>query len=339
MNASRTPNRETANRFAVKGMTLLELLLVMVLMGVVMGFGIGGFAAFDPGSGAAIETVRGALRSAVNKAKSERAPAVVRIDRTNSVVTPRGLGVVGTWHFEESAMQGAFGISGLSTGTNLAKGYLGAAVEFPAGINARVEFDIQKDPSFEFSEGFAIECLIAPEGGSSAHAISVGNVFGLYVLSTGAIRAWFVSADAEGESSGRVVLDSDPALLLPGQFTRVRIEYDRQRLMIWVEGVFVSELEASERVAPIQAPLLLGGGKKAFVGRIDELVLSAWEAGDPRPLPELVVFDANSTPEEIWFDAAGHLDSLRHPKPIELTIIHDDGKRQTARVGRWGTIE
>ena len=320
------------------GLTLLELLLVMVLMAVVMGFGVGGFASFDAGSGTGIETVRGALRSAVNAAKAQRSPAVVRIDRGAGELTPRGLTAVCTWHFEDAGLQGAFGVAGHRTGTKMTKGFLGAALEFPAGANARVEFEIEDDPSFEFSNGFAVECLLAPEGSISAHAISVGHVFGLYVLAGGGVRAWFVTASDKNGSDGRVVLDSEPGLLVPGRFTRVRIEYDRERLSIWTAGILVAQLESSDPVATTRAPLMLGGGQKPFVGRLDELMLWAWEAGDPRRLPELVHFE-EGTPDEIWFDAAGHLDSFRHPEPLELTIIHDDGQRQVVRIGRWGTIE
>ena len=321
-----------------RGLTLLELLLVMVVMGIVMGIGVGSFASLDPGRSSAIEIVRGALRSAVNSAKARRAPAVVRVDLKAGELTPRGLEVVGTWHFESADLTGAFGVKGVSTGARLASGYLGEAVEFPAGANARVEFGIQDDPSFEFGEGFAIECLIAPDTASSAHAISVGHVFGLYVLATGAVRVWFVSVDLEGEPSGQVVLDSDAGELLAGRWSRVRAEYDRRELSLWIDGVRVRQLATEEGVAKVAAPLMLGGGQKAFVGRIDELILSAWEAGEPRVLPQSVTLEPGA-PEEIWFDGAGHLDKLAHPEPVALSLLFDNGRTEVVHVGRWGTIE
>jgi len=319
-------------------MTLLELLLVMVVMGIVMGIGVGTFASLDPGRGSAVETVRGALRSAVNAARARRAPAVVRVDQKAGTLLPRGLAVVGTWHFEEANLEGAFGVKGLGTDTRLTRGYLGQALEFPAGANARAEFDIQADPSFEFGEGFAIECMLAPESASSAHAVSVGNVLGLYVLASGAARVWFVSLNQSGEAVGQVVLDSEPGSLLPGRWTRVRAEYDRRKLSLWLDGVHAAELQVEERVAKVQAPLLLAGGQKPFVGRIDELVLSAWEEGELRALPESVLLEPG-VPEEIWFDAAGHLDQLAHPLPLELSLSFDNGRRERVRVSRWGTVE
>ena len=332
------PNSSPRRRFDTRGMTLLELLLVMVVMGVVMGLGVGTFASLDPGRGTAASTVRGALRSAVQSAKANRAPAVVQLDAKTGELTPRGLVTVGTWHFEGLGLRGAFGVDGIGTNIEKSPGVLGEALEFPAGARARAEFAIQDDPSFEFSGGFAIECQIAPDASSSAHAISVGNVFGLYVLATGAVRVWFYSVDQDGEQSGQVVLDSEAALLLPGEWSKVRVEYDRRELMIVVDGVRVARMEASEEVARVQAPMMLGGGQKPFVGRIDELVLSAWTIGEIRKLPASVVLD-KETPAEIGFDAAGHLDALRHPEALELGLTHLSGRRELVRVGRWGTIE
>ena len=332
------PTSLRIRRATRRGLTLIELLLVMVVMGIVMGIGVGSFASLDPGRSTAVEIVRGALRSAVNSAKARRAPAVVRVDSKAGELTPRGLEVVGTWHFESADLTGAFGVKGVSTGARQTPGYLGEAVEFPAGTNARVEFGIQDDPSFEFGEGFAIECLIAPDTATSAHAVSVGHVFGLYVLATGAVRVWFVSVDLEGEPSGQVVLDSDAGELLAGRWSRVRAEYDRRELSLSIDGVRVKQLATNEGVARVQAPLMLGGGQKAFVGRIDELMLSAWETGEPRALPKSVVLEPGA-PEQIWFDAAGHLDKLVHPEPIALSLLFDNGRSEVVRVGRWGTVE
>ena len=60
------PARTHAAGRAVRGMTLLELLMVMVLIGLLMGIGVGAFSSLDFGRRAALSQVQNVVRSARN---------------------------------------------------------------------------------------------------------------------------------------------------------------------------------------------------------------------------------------------------------------------------------
>jgi hypothetical protein len=323
-------------------MTLLELLLVMMIMGLVVGMGVGVFASLDVGRRQSADMVRGALRTARNAARARRAPAVVQIDAAAGRLSPRGVEVIGTWHFESADLMGAFGIGGVGVGTRLDEdGYIGKALELPAGGNARAELAIQDDPAFDFRDGFVVECAIDPDAARSAHVVNLGNVCGVYLLSTGAVRAWFVplvTSDEVGRASGQVVLDSAPGLVRIGKWARVRAEYDRRRLVILLDGARIAAKEETAPVAPISGPLMIGGGRRAFEGRVDELVVGAWIESGAVVLPEGARFAA-ATPPLIAFDASGRLDARAHAGAVDLVLEHDDGREERVHVGAWGTIE
>jgi hypothetical protein len=255
--------------------------------------------------------------------------------------------VVGTWHFE-GGLEGAFGIDGALVRARFSEdGYLGRALELPGDAgDARAELRIETDPAFDFGEGFAVECALRPTAARSAHAVNVGNVVGVYLLSTGAVRAWFVPLvggdDGDGggtaRAQGQVVLDSAPGLVGLEEWRRVRAEYDRRRLVLYVDGIPVAEKEETAAVAPIGGPLVLGGGRVAFAGRVDELVVGAWFELDRMVLPEGVTLE-EPVPAEVAFAAGGRLDRRLHGGPVELALGHADGRRTSVRIGAWGTVE
>ncbi len=332
-----------------RGLTLMELMLVLALVGVVLGMGLGAFATLDFSGAQAQEIVKGALRSAHNAAIARHAPASVRVARSTSAggeratLTPRGLTVLGTWHFETEDLAGAFGIAGERRGGArlVPDGYIGRALELPFGQAASVVFPVHLDPSFDFGEGFALECALAHEG-TSAHVVSLGGSLGLHARGDGVLRAWFVpalaGADGIARSGSEVVVESAPGALRVGEWTRVRASYDRHRLELLIDGVTVASLAEEAPVWPIAGPLTIGGGTTPFVGRLDNLVLSAWVEGAAGVLPEGVRLAADF-PAEILFDAAGRLDADAHPAPLALGIVLADGREEVVRLSPWGTVE
>ena len=104
------------------GFTIMELMVVMLIMGLVLGAGIGVFASFDPGSSAARGLVANALRQARNEAVAHRAPARVAFDPETGSMRSEGYRVVGTWRFEEESLPGAGGVRLLSAVAKMCEG-------------------------------------------------------------------------------------------------------------------------------------------------------------------------------------------------------------------------
>ncbi len=131
-------------------MTLIELLLVMGLIALLLGFGVGAIAGLDLGTMGASSLVRSTLRSANNWAVARQAPSRVRIDPETGGVVAEGLAVVGTWHFEEEPPRGAFGLDGQLVGAELTdNGYIGRALRLVSdNQGACYEIPVHTDPAF-----------------------------------------------------------------------------------------------------------------------------------------------------------------------------------------------
>jgi len=332
-------------RAARAGLTLLELLLVMSILGVVLGMGIGVFASIDPGRHAAVGALKSALRRAQNSALVRRAPAELRIDAEARTLVPVALEVLGTWHFEGEGLEGAFGLAGTSSGGRpVDDGYLGRALSFAdEAAGAGVTVPVQDDPSFDFTQGFAIELCLRLERPATAHALRIGDVIGVHVTSAAALRAWFVpeleSDEGERTPGEHVVLETGPGALATGRWARVRVAYDRRRLTVEVDGLLAAELAAEAPVwGPLLAPLVISGGRVPLPGAIDRLVLGAWSAGERAVLPDGVSF-APGTPAAVHYDAAGRLDRRAHSEPVVLELELADGERSVVRATRLGAVE
>jgi prepilin-type N-terminal cleavage/methylation domain-containing protein len=188
------------------GFTLIELLIVMSLVALLLGFGLGVFANIDVGSRVAVGSVQNVLRTAHNWAVARIAPSRVVIDAAAGTLRAEGHQVVGTWHFEEEAIKGAFGIDGVRFGGEIVPGgYQGHALSF-VGQPARshVELPLQNDPAFDLTHGFALRFALRPAEGAGGVLLDGGRVIGIETTGDGALKAYFVAQRAENEAaSGR----------------------------------------------------------------------------------------------------------------------------------------
>lgn len=325
-------------------MTLLELMLVMGLMALVLGVGLGSFANMNLGQRTAVSLVQNTLRTARNWAVAHGSSARVRIDATGSVLSAEGTHVIGTWHFEEDPPRGAFGLDGdLFGGRMVDDGFQGKALSFYGSERgARAEFQVQRDPAYDFTGGFALECALRLEGSGGGRIVTIGDVVGLEVTRQGAVRAWFksqVSDELErAVAGGKVIVESEAGAARPGGWLEVGIYYDRRKLELEIDGLPVKVVEEKAPVWRIEQPLRLSGGSRPFSGSIDNLVISAIAAEEEIELPEGVVF-APEAPKDMRFDPSGRLDHRFHDKPLVVPLVFEDGRREEIHVTLYGTVE
>jgi hypothetical protein len=325
-------------------MTLLELLLVMGLMAMLMGAGIGVLSSLDLGRRAAVGTVQNAIRAARNSALARNAPARVLIDVKNSTVTSDAFAVIGTWHFESERLEGAFGLDGVLRGATLIDdGFVGRALSFAGGKGAYAEVPVHQDASYDLSGGFAVECavLITADGGGKL--LRIGESAGIEVSGARSIKAWFapevLSTNGTLTRGGKLSVETASGAIPEHRWTRVRVEYDRRRLLLELDGIEVARLEATAPVWRVEEPLTLSDPQGvSFPGAIDNLVISAVAASDELRMPETVHFTPDSV-AEIHFDAGGNLDRELHTQPVQVTLQYADGTTAVVRVGMYGTVE
>lgn len=331
------------------GMTLLELLLVMALIGVLMGAGVGLLSSLNLGERAAKGLVQSVIRAARNSAVARGAGARVRLDPNLGTIRAEALEVVGTWHFEGSGevVRGAFEIDGTNLGAAYVDdGFVGRALGFQRGGRARVEIPLQLYSAYDFEQGFRVEFALRLEGSGGGRVLRIGETIGIDATDAGGLKCWFVPKvlDSTGREmkGGRISFEVPSGALASGVWRRVAFEYDRRALAVELDGVVVElEDEAPREGAPvwsIDAPLTIGDPQSGFNGSIDSLVLSAVAASEETQLPEAVRFDP-SAPPEVRFDAGGNLDRSVHREPVVITLIYADGKTYPVRIGMYGTVE
>ena len=343
-----------------RGFTLIELLLVMAIMGVVFGLGLGAFAALQAPDESSMGLVRSALRAASNEALGRQTQARVRFVRESDfggdevgALIPSKLFVAGTWHFEEESLAGAFGIDGDGFGLRVVDdGFIGRALSLgQKGAEAR--FDVQKDPAFDPSEGFVVELCLRPlaVGAAAGHVLDIGHSIGIDLMPDGSVRGWITpefqsAAQREGATARggtHLFAESAPGTVLPGRWSRVRLEYDRARLAIDVDGRPFERLPADMPVRELAGPMVLSNAERqGFRGDVDKLVVSLFQFTEPIELPRGAVF-LDSTPREVVFGPSGGLDPSVHRSPVEIGLrffdAGDGSHERLVRVNLFGTVE
>jgi hypothetical protein len=354
----------------------MELLLVMGLLALLMGAGVGMLSSINLGQRAAVGLVQSVVRAAHNSAVARNAPARVRIDVPTGTMRAEAMAVIGTWHFESERLEGAFEINGvLESGSIVDDGYIGRALTFSptAGRTPAAEFPVHQDASYDLSLGFAIECVVRVDGNGGGRLLRMGDTVGIDVTTGHGVKAWFVPeiVDTSGSTvrGGKVVYESVPGVLAVGRWTRVRVQYDRRRLVLEIDGVEAqhpdvrnvakpSDKEAAAQkknppanptvdedyardIAPVwrvEGPLVLGEASQSFACSLDNLVISSVSASQDIRLPETVRFAADTIPE-IQFDAGGDLDRAVHDGPVSVWLEFEDGARVEIGVGMYGTVD
>lgn len=334
-----------------RGLTLLELLLVMIVISLLLGGGIGVITNIDFSRRATAGSVLNLIRSARNSAVTRSAPCRVRIDPKAGTVSAEAMRVIGTWHFEDNtpanqglAEEGGLGIHGSLLGAKVSDdGFLGTALRFEGGTRGQfASFPVEDDPGFRIRQGFSMSFAIKPEEKTSGRVLDLGGSVQVELDRDGGMKV-ILTPEVEGSAGtpnrgGRVTLESGDRKIRPGRWTRVQVDYDRANFALLFDGVRVGLLEESAPVWRIEKPMVLGDRTRGFAGLLDSLVVSGVVAEETLQLPEGTAFAAD-TPKEIRFDAGGHLDVRMHEKPVQFDLVYDDGRTDTLRVGRYGTIE
>ena len=336
------------------GLTLIELLAVMAIVGILLGAGVGALASLDLGERSILGQVQNAIRATRNTALARRAPARVRCLRGpaedegfGAALQPEALVLVGTWHFEGD-LEGAGGLEG--TGVEpvfVDDGFIGRALDFTGGGHTMVEFPVQQDAAFDFEQGFVLELELRIGVGRGAAVgdqgplLDLGGAFGLELAGRGALAGWFVPLghDATGEArpTGRQVVRTPAGTLEPGRWSRVRFEYDRRLARLFVDGLEVARAPLDSPVWRLEGPLYLGDRRRGLAASLDGLVLGAFAADERVELGDTVRLA--EAPPVLAFDAAGHLDREVHGERASLVLEFEDGRRAPVWIGLYGTVE
>ena len=329
-------------RTATGGMTLLELLLVMSLLGMLLGLGVGVLARVDLGRRAAVGLVQNVVRAARNSAIARGAPARVRLDPESNTLRAEASQVVGTWHFE-AGLTGAFGLEGTAVGARATDaGWIGRGLAVDGARGELARFEVQGDSSFDLAQGFTLELALRLDDAGSGALLDLGGAAGLESAGGGALRGWLVpevvSSTGERRPGGKVYVQTPAGALEPGRWHRVRFEHDRRLMRIAVDGVELAREPSEAVVWHLEGPLVIGSERRAPGFTVDALVIAAVAADEVVELPRSVRLPADA-PRELRFDAGGALDREVHAEAVAIPLEHEDGSRALVRVHLQGTVE
>lgn len=329
-----------AGRSRPGGFTLVELLMVMALLGVLLGTGVGMLASLNLGRRAALGLCQNTLRAARNAAVARSAPAEVSIDRRAGTLVARSMEVVGTWQFEER-LTGANDAPGVGLGATFTDdGFIGEGLA--VGMGARAEFPVQRDPAWDFADGFAVECAVRIDVAGSLAVVDAGGAFGISVSGDLGGRGWFrprvAGEDGAAHAGGALAVDLEPGTLELGRWHTLQLAYDRRVLSLDVDGVPRARESYDAVVWPLEGPLRVGDERAGGAASVDRLVVSAVAAARTVKLPDGVAF-SEDTPALVRFEAGGRLDRTLHPRAVEFALEYEDGERAPLRIGLYGTVE
>jgi prepilin-type N-terminal cleavage/methylation domain-containing protein len=330
---------------SLRGMTLLELILVMFILALVLGGGVGIFSSLDLGRRQAAGLVRTVLRNAQNTAIASTAPARVRIDPAAGSLHAESLVTVATYAFEAQRVEGYGPAGGAEPELFDERGFVGACVRSRGQPRETVEIPLERDPACDFTLGFSVACALFRESAAGGRVLTVGlperPLLQLDLGASGALRARFrtrIGDETSDRPGGEVVMETAPGLVPVGRWVEVRLLYDRAAFQLLLDGTLVAVEESDAYVWKLEGPLVLFEGAVPFPGRLDSLVLGAMVAGEPAVLPESVRFAAD-VPRTVHFAASGGLQRAQHREPPRIALEFADGSRETLVVGLYGTVE
>ncbi len=316
-----------------RGVTLLELIVVIVIFSMLLGFTIYLLkgANRDLGVTATANQVTGLLRSAHQLARTASSPAWVVLDTRDNSAHLLFKETVGEWHFEEQGGQeaGAFGKAARITNGSSAAGRVGRCVKL-AGSGT---IHCGEVPVYAMDQGVAIELwFLRPHG-------RVGR--GVLATIGGEVE---VSVETDGHVQGKVGslrVTSAGARVPNDVWCHVQLIYSGRDLRLYLNQNQVA-LAQGQANWTVNSPFIVGHSRSGFAGLVDEVRLSLVVPRDAFQLPAEVAWEVVSGVTAgpngevvIPFDAEGRLALTAE---VEVAVTSPT-ERKVIKVGKAGNVQ
>ena len=316
-----------------RGLTLLELLLTMGLLGLLLGTGVGVFASLDLSAERSPTVVRSVLASARSRASDEGQAVHVLVENEGQELVLHAPRIVASYSFESGARGPRGRAPELDGARRVDDGYLGSGLAFSGGgIDAKVRIDLGQDGRFDLRDGFALRMRVRADDTTGGALLDLGGVVRLEARDGGKLVASVVPNELN-----RIDLESPFGALGFGSWVEIGLTYDRVRLSITVDGFPVARMPLTDPLGEPKRELTLGGRPRPFPGLMDELVLWIYERQQAVALPEERRWPADA-PTRIGFDRDGSLDPIAHPEGLELVFQVEGRDADVITVSRYGVV-
>jgi prepilin-type N-terminal cleavage/methylation domain-containing protein len=325
-----------------RGFTLIELLAVMAIVGLLIGFSMGGLARTTQGSAlqGSVRLLRSSLqmarRSAVEQGALARlllapgSPATLRLETVRDAVTIA---------FTES--EGGTVLAGRNRRATLRGVKLVEGGTVRSCAEFRGEGTVTLDPGEDLvpRRGFSLALDVWPDPDSPGGELaSFGRLFVFRMTAEGALAA---TLECEGAGSLLEIATAD-GVIAPGVWSRVELHFDGIEVAVHAHGVVEARKAAGDEQVPIRELVLpestdrLRLGARGFTGFLDEVIYRTLEETQVVELERGVELLLEH-PLELRFDDRGRLDSRIFPGGMTLRLRLEEEVR-VVTVDRDGVI-
>lgn len=308
----------SSERGARAGLTLLELLVVIVLLSMLMGLSVFLFRSSnrDLGVRAATNSVVSLLRAAAEHARAESTPAQVVFDVQERSVFTLTQETLGMWHLEDE--RGAFGSTARSSKVTWVPGYYGTA----AALTASSTIEAGVLPVNSPNAGIAVDCYVKRSSRVRSASrrpqvvCSIGDQLELAIATDGRVHA----------KIGSLSIDSGSERLKADEWYHVEFVYNTLDVRLFFNDVEVAGRTGATSWESRQ-PFVIGNAGGGFPGVVDEMRVSLILPRDAYVLPSETEFEfpqGTALRDRrwfiVWFDGRGRLDARRHPASVSVSL-------------------
>ncbi|HXG60990.1 MAG TPA: LamG-like jellyroll fold domain-containing protein [Planctomycetota bacterium] len=288
------------------GLTLLELLVVIVILALVLGLSVTFLqdAGKDLGVVASANHVAALFRAARDRARASGAPAWVVFDVPRRAAHLLVKETAAEWHFEDPPEAGAFGRDARIRNGTRVPGRVGQGIQLSGGGTIHGG-DV---PFPGVDPGFAVELWFQRRAGRTGRGV-------LCTLAEGVELA----AEADGRIVGRaggLSVSSGASRVPPEAWCHVQLLYSGRDLRLYVNRVPVDVRPGQAGWTPAGAAFIVGGERGGFAGIVDEVRVSRLLPGEEYVLAGEAAFEfpaGTAVPPDgkiaVAFDAEGRLES------------------------------
>lgn len=308
-----------------RGVTLIEMVTVIVILSLLLGLSIALFrnANRDLGVRASANHFVSLLRAVHDEARTRNSPAWIVIDVEENSCYAMTKETVGEWHFEDTVTTGAFGKNGRVTGGTLVPGRVGNAMQFSGSTTV----ECGEIPIYADDQGVVIEFWYyrtnLPARKQSLCAI--GSQVELSVEASGRLTA----------KCGDVIFGSgDVTLRFTDRWYFIELVYDGREAQLFVNGALLGSKAGKMQWAKGQS-LTIGAAKNGCTGILDEFRVSLLFPRERYVLPSESKWElpngyvpAGKKEFVIHFDSEGRLDPRKHGQPLRFTIKSPSESRE-----------
>ncbi len=334
-----------------RGFTLIEVLIVMAIISVLLGFGIGMYTAL--GRLGKEKQARNTIIETINAVKnsSKSWDAALVLDPQRNLVYGLEYRVVLSSNFEPDG--GGREVVGLAYKNGTIRGD-GRLEPYPEGhtggglvSDSGVVVDFGNFAEYDLVEGVSVSVWVYPTTNQGMWLVKKGNSWGIRLRpgSAGPVVEGWIAYGEKGRSPGLSrpsperysVPDHE---LVRNRWNRVVMTYDRTIVTISIDSYGLGAVERfrKEETRPMEpdpdAPLTVGADDGPLVGRLDDLKVAGILAGDERPLPPEVAIAGK--PRKIFF-RDGKLDPTHHRGPETIVLLYE-GVESPITIGMLGNI-